>query len=351
VPLLLLASLFLWLFEPVGVVLFQCADFLLSLLWPLLEFLATLPFSHWSSPALPTLYWLSIMLGTALLLTPRRFPAKWLGLIGLLPLVLYSPDKPAKDDFWFTLLDVGQGLSAVIQTKNHTLVFDTGPKFSDSFDTGSAVVSPFLQQQGINHIDTLIISHGDNDHIGGALSLVDEITTTTILSSVPELLPAAEPCIAGQSWQWDGVTFSLLHPRSDDQGSDNNLSCVLKVSTQNKSVLLTGDIESQTEKLLVERYGQKLASTLLVAPHHGSKTSSSNAFIHAVNPEIVLFPVGYHNRYGFPKENIVDRYSTKNRTLFDSAQYGAIQYQFRPKTVSDPILWRQQVRRIWTATN
>jgi competence protein ComEC len=351
VPLLLLGSLFLWLFGPVGIVLFQCADFLLGLLWPLLEFLATLPFSHWSSPTLPTLYWLSIMLGTVLLLTPRRFPAKWLGLFGLMPLVLYSPAKPDNNEFWFSLLDVGQGLSAIIQTKNHTLVFDAGPKFSDSFNTGTAVVFPFLQQQGINHIDTLIISHGDNDHIGGALSLVDEVATNTILSSVPELLPAAKHCIAGKSWQWDGVTFSLLHPNANDQGSENNLSCVLKVSTVDKSVLLTGDIEAQTERLLIERYGENLASTLIVVPHHGSKTSSSNAFIHAVNPEIVLFPVGYRNHYGFPKDDIVNRYNTKNRMLFDSAQYGSIQYRFGPKTVSEPILWRQQAKRIWTATN
>jgi competence protein ComEC len=291
------------------------------------------------------------MIGTILLLAPKKFPAKWLGLVGLLPLVLYRPDKPAEDTFWFTLLDVGQGLSAVIQTKNHTLVFDTGPKFSDSFDTGSAVVSPFLTQQGINHIDNLIISHGDNDHIGGAASLIDEIKTNTILSSVPERLPNASHCIAGQSWQWDGVMFSVLHPYSDDQASENNLSCVLKVSTKNTSILLTGDIESHAEKLLVQRYGSKLASTLIVAPHHGSNTSSSYTFIHVVNPEIVLFPIGYRNRYGFPKENIVNRYSIKNRTLLDSAQYGAIQYKFGPQTVSGPILWRKQAKRIWTAVN
>jgi competence protein ComEC len=351
VPLLLLGSLFLWLFEPVGVVLFQCADFLLSLLWPLLEFLATLPFAHWSSPALPTLYWLSIMLGTALLLTPRKFPAKWLGLIGLMPLMLYSPDKPDKNEFWFTLLDVGQGLSTVIQTQNHTLVFDTGPRFSDSFDTGAAVVSPFLQQQGINHIDTLIISHGDNDHIGGAVSLINEVEINSILSSVPELLSTAEHCVAGQSWQWDGVMFSFLHPRPDDHGSENNLSCVLKISTGNNSVLLTGDIESKAEKLLVQRYHSQLASTLLVAPHHGSKTSSTAAFIDAVNPEIVLFPVGYRNRYGFPKDEVVARYNDQNRTLLNSAQNGAILFKFKPQTLSEPILWRHHAKRIWTSSN
>lgn len=351
VPLLLFASVALWLFEPLGIVLFHCADFILSLLWPLLSFLATLPFAQWSGPTLPNYYWLSILIGTVLLLTPRKFPAKGLGFIALMPLALYNPDKPAADEFWFTLLDVGQGLSAVIQTKNHTLVFDTGPKFSDSFDTGSAVVSPFLKQQGIQQIDTLIISHGDNDHIGGAASLVDEIATKVIFSSVPNLLATAKYCIAGQSWLWDGVTFLFLHPHSTDQGNENNLSCVLKVSTQHKSILLTGDIELETEKLLVQRYASQLASTLLIAPHHGSKTSSSHAFIHTVNPEIVLFPVGYHNRYGFPKKEVIKRYNTKNRTLLNTAQHGAIQYKFGPESISKPILWRKQAKRIWTNLN
>ncbi len=351
VPLLLLASLMVWLFEPIGVALFQLADFLLGVLWPLLEFLATLPFSQWSGPTLPTLYWLSVMTGTVLLLTPKDFPAKWLGVVGLMPLIFYSPDTPDQEEFWFTLLDVGQGLSAVIQTQNHTLVFDTGPKFSDRFNTGSAVVSPFLQQRGIDHIDLLIISHGDNDHIGGAVSLIDEINTLAIFSSVPALLPNAKHCFSGQTWQWDGVTFSMLYPNKNDGGSENNLSCVLRVSTKNNSVLLTGDIESKAEKLLVKRYGDNLSSTLLIAPHHGSKTSSSTDFIKAVDPEFVLFPVGYRNRWGFPKEEVVERYLAQNSVLYTSSEQGAIRFEFDPKTVSEPLLWRQYDRRIWTAAN
>jgi competence protein ComEC len=351
VPLLLLGSVLLWLFEPVSIVLFQLADYILSLLWPLLNYLSALPFSHWSSPTLPTFYWLSIIFGTILLLTPRQFPAKWLGFIGLLPLILYSPIKPNNDEFWFTLLDVGQGLSAVIETKNHTLVFDTGPKFSERFNTGTAVVKPFLQQQGINHIDTLIVSHGDNDHIGGAMPLLGEIVTSSVLSSVPSLLPHAQHCFAGQSWQWDGVSFEMLHPRDNDQGRENNLSCGLRVSTGNHSILLTGDIESEAEQLLVQRYDSALSSTVLVAPHHGSKTSSSIRFINAVNPKIVLFPVGYRNRYGFPKQDIVNRYRAKKIMLFDNAQSGAIQFKFTANSLSEPILWREQARQIWTASD
>lgn len=349
VPLLLLGSLLIWLIEPIGLALFQLADWLLGLLWPILQFLADLPFSHWSSPILPTFYWLSVLLGTFLLLLPHRFPAKWLGLIGLMPLFLYQPERPAEDEFWFTLLDVGQGLAAVIQTKNHTLVFDTGPKFSDNFNTGTAIVMPFLQQQGINQLDTLIISHGDNDHIGGALALINTLPIHSVISSAPELLPNAEHCFGGQSWQWDGVSFLMLHPHKNDRGSENNLSCVLKVSTANKSVLLTGDIEFKTEKLLIRRYSSKLTSTLLVAPHHGSTTSSHSAFIDAVNPDIVLFPVGYGNRYGFPKDKIVALYHAKNISTFNTAQSGAILFKINPKTISEPVLWRHQARRIWTA--
>lgn len=349
VPLLLLASVLIWLIEPIGSALFHIADWLLGLLWPIMQFLADLPFSHWSSPTLPTFYWLSVLLGTFLLLLPHRFPAKWLGLIGLMPLFLYQPERPAEDEFWFTLLDVGQGLAAVVQTKNHSLVFDTGPKFSDSFNTGTAIVMPFLQQQGINQLDTLIISHGDNDHIGGAIPLIGQIKTYSVISSVADLLPAAKHCFAGQSWQWDGVTFTLLHPRPDDIASENNLSCVLKVSTANKSVLLTGDIESKTEKLLVQRYGSKLASTLLVAPHHGSATSSSQIFLDAVDPDIVLFPVGYRNRYGFPKAKIMERYHSKNIRTFDTAQSGAILFKFKAEIITEPVLWRHQAKRIWTA--
>ncbi len=351
VPLLLLSSLFIWLFDPISNVLFQLADFIFSLLWPFLDSLASLSFSHWSRPALPLFYWLSIIIGTILLLTPRHFPAKWLGLIALLPLIFYSPNRPNKDEFWFTLLDVGQGLSAVIETKNHTLIFDTGPKFSDSFNTGTAVIKPFLQQQGIRHIDTLIVSHGDNDHIGGAIPLINDIDTSSVLSSVPELLPDATLCTSGQSWQWDGVSFAVLHPHHDDQGRENNLSCVLKVSIGEHSVLLTGDIESPAERLLVERYRSILPSTILIAPHHGSKTSSSVNFINAVSPEIVLFPVGYHNRYGFPKEEVVNRYRAKKVLFFDSAQSGAIQFKFTAHSLSQPLLWRHHAQRIWTASD
>jgi len=349
VPLLLLASLFLWLYPPIGIALLSLADQLLDFIWPILETLASLPFSHWQSATISFYYLIPVIIGCALLLGPRGFTAKWIGLFGLLPLFLFSPDKPNKGEFWFTLLDVGQGLSAVVQTQHHTLVFDTGPKFSESFNTGTAIVKPFIQSQGIKHIDTLIVSHADNDHIGGAIPLIEEIKTTTILSSTPHLLPNATPCKDGQSWQWDSVDFSIIHPAITDNGSENNLSCVLKVSNTSGSILLTGDIEKEAEQLLVERYSTKLNATVLIAPHHGSKTSSSLTFINAVSPKLALFPVGYRNRYHFPNTEVIHRYERNDIQILNTAKNGAVSIKFGTKIMSNPISYRQSHHKIWTS--
>lgn len=347
VPIILLASVLLWLVEPAGILLLQLAEQILNIVWYLLDYLATLPYSHWIISPIPTLYYFPIIIGTLLLLTPKKFPAKWLGLLGFSPLFFHSIEQPDENDFWFTLLDVGQGLSAVIQTQHHTLVFDTGPKFGSSFNTGTAIVQPFLQHQGIKQIDHLIISHGDNDHIGGAIPLINAMPVVQISSSVPELLPNAHHCYAGQSWQWDGVDFMILSPEFGDVRSENNLSCVLKVSNQTHSILLTGDIEYATEQQLVARYKELLPATVIVAPHHGSKTSSSNAFINAVQAEYVLFPVGYNNRYHFPAKRIVNRYQQQDLTMFNSAEHGAIQFKFNNQ--KDPLIntWRQSSNKIW----
>jgi len=349
VPLSLLASLLLWLIEPVGNVLLTLVDLLLTLFWPFLETVVSLPFSHWTSTRLPWFYSVPITLGIVLLLSPRGFPAKYLGLLGVLPLLFYSAERPDKGEFWFTLLDVGQGLAAVIQTEQHTLVFDAGPKFSDKFNTGTAIIQPFLQSQGINHIDRLIISHGDNDHIGGAAPLIKAMAVNTIFTSTPDKLSDASYCQPNQSWQWDKVKFTMLMPEQLNTASANNQSCVLHIENATGSVLLTGDIEKQTELWLTEHYGQALKSTILVAPHHGSNTSSKAYFIDSVNPEIVLFPVGYRNRYHFPNDKVVKRYLNRDITMLNTAQHGAIGYAFGLGELTGPITWRQHGRKIWTS--
>ena len=174
--------------------------------------------------------------------------------------------------YGFTLLDVGQGLAALVQTANHVLLYDTGPKFLDC-DAGATTVIPYLRLQGIMNIDTMVVSHGDADHIGGAASILKALSVKNILTSVPQKFypRVAQTCVAGQNWQWDGISFQILSPLKDAQLDGNNASCVLKITRREKSILLTGDIEREAEDLLINQYGTSLKSTILVAPHHGRR--------------------------------------------------------------------------------
>jgi len=255
VPLLLLSIVLLFLYEPIGFLLLDFVDWILSLFWPFLDSMVSLPFSHWTSAQIPPLYLLPIVISIALLLSPKAIPGKHLAVFGLLPLFFYYPARPDNGEFWFTLLDVGQGLAGVVQTQHHTLVFDSGAKFSDNFNTGTAIVLPFLQSQGINHIDSFIVSHGDNDHIGGALPLIEAMPVNTIITSATNKLPKAIPCLANHSWQWDHVKFRIFIAEGIDDSSTNNQSCVLHVENASGSILLSGDIEKQAEIQLVKHYG------------------------------------------------------------------------------------------------
>jgi competence protein ComEC len=246
------------------------------------------------------------------------------------------------------LLDVGQGLAAVVETRHHTLVFDTGPRFSPRFDTGEAVVVPYLRQRGWGQVNHLVISHGDTDHIGGAESLLALMPVAAISSSVPEKLDAwpVMSCRRGQAWEWDGVRFTLLHPPADSAVVRNDASCVLKVTAGKHSVLLTGDIEKSAERTLLQHDQAMLRANILVAPHHGSNSSSTMPFIEAVNPEYVLFPVGYRNRFGFPREAVVQRYQQAEVGVLDTASAGAISFSLGQGTLQ-PSRYRHTARRYW----
>lgn len=349
IPLALTGTLALFLFPAAGKSLLGLVEFLVDWAWHMLSSLAQLPFAHWqhTPPGLP---WILLALcGATLLLLPRGIPGRWLGLFLLLPALTRSPEKIAPDQYQLTLLDVGQGLASVIETHQHTLVFDTGARFSDRFDMGSAVVEPFLRHRGIHRIDTLIVSHGDNDHSGGAEALLQRIPVTTILSSVPERFGRANAhgCKAGQSWEWDGVRFEILWPIEPFSLTNNDGSCVLRISTPQGSALLPGDIGQSAETGLVMRYGDHLQSTILVAPHHGSKTSSSPEFVDKVRPRIVLFPVGYRNRYGFPRAEVIERYRQAGASIWDTATAGAITVLSHSKSGVTVSSHRQTHRRYW----
>jgi competence protein ComEC len=250
---------------------------------------------------------------------------------------MFSSDNTGlySGEYEITILDVGQGSAAVLRTKNHVMVIDSGAKFSDKLDAGSSVIVPYLRSQGINSLDNLIISHGDNDHIGGAQAIIDAYPTVTILGQGIESLKAEikQECYDGLNWQWDGVDFEILSPVIDENRSlkdlkRNNRSCVLRVKSKFGSVLFPGDAERKVENRLLKLHEKKLLSDVLIVPHHGSNTSSSSRFIDAVNPAIAIFSVGYKNRYKLPNKKVLSRYMLKNIRLVETAKSGAITILF-----------------------
>jgi len=348
VPLSLL-GIFLMMFNPtIGTIILFLSDQLLELLWKFLTILAKNDQWQWFLNINQKQFLLA-SLGVGIFLLPKGIPSRWLGCMLFLPLIFVKSERPQVGEFWFTLLDVGQGLSLVVQTKQHVLVYDTGPKFSEQFDLGSAVVVPYLRRQGVRIIDKLILSHGDNDHVGGVKSVMKAFPVTRVLSSSTKRLRylPIEKCFADTSWEWDGVKFEVLHPPRSKDEQGNNDSCVIKISTQKDSVLITGDIEKSAERLLLEEYSEELAATILIAPHHGSLTSSTVGFIQAVDPEHVFFPTGYRNRFRFPHPKVVERYKNQGTKLWNTASCGSIRVLFRQDSTRIQNCHRLDHQRYW----
>lgn len=327
------------------------AAWLTDILWPWLGFLGSHDVSMLQQHA--PLAWTLVpaAAGILLLYAPRGTPGRWVGAVLLLPLVAVRPAAPAAGEVRATLLDVGQGLSVVVRTRHHALVYDTGPSYSPTFDTGQAVVVPFLRSQGIERIDRLVISHGDNDHIGGVQSLLKAIPVDRLTAGVPEAIEdrEASACRRGDRWLWDGVEFAVLYPGSGSRRSGNNASCVIRItSAGGQRLLLTGDIEAVAERALLEDPGAMLPAEVVTVPHHGSMTSSTPAFVRAVAPDYALFPVGYRNRYRFPRAQVVERYRAAGARLFDTARHGSISVQL-PAVAGDVVTsgWRCRQRRYW----
>lgn len=331
--------------------LFQVADVLLELFWQWLRLTAAMPFNLWFIPAPPLWALLAALVGVALMLAPRGLPGRWTGVLWLLPMLLAKTPTPAAGEFRLSALDVGQGTAVVVQTQRHTLVYDTGPMFSESFDTGQAVLIPYLRASGVKRVDILLVSHGDNDHIGGAASLLDTIDTARVLSSVPERFEAgrAEYCQAGQQWTWDGVSFEILHPDPDGPRRlihGNNGSCVLRVDAANGSALLTGDIEKLAEWYLL-RAGQLTPVDLLFAPHHGSRTSSTPGFVDALQAAHVVVQAGYLNRWGFPRPDIRERYEKAGADIRITGLEGMLVYETDMSGLRLRQAYRRDKGRYW----
>jgi competence protein ComEC len=331
--------------------LIELASLLLDTLWPLLAWLGDSGVATWRQPSPPLWTVLPAVAGILLLFAPRGVPGRWAGLWLLLPMLAIRPSTPVPGEAVVTLLDVGQGLSTVVQTRNHTLVYDTGPRYSATFDTGSSVLVPWLRSRGIRHVDRLLVSHGDNDHIGGLQSVMRSMPVDRLSAGVPSEIdgyPVAA-CRQGQRWRWDGVDFSILHPPPDSTLAGNNASCVVRIESAGGHVaLLTGDIEAAVEDRLVAEQAAALRTDVLVVPHHGSLTSSTAAFVAAAGAGTVLYPVGYRNRYHFPRPEIVARYRATGARQYDTASHGAVRVSL-PADGHDlqTTAWRCVSARYW----
>ena len=323
---LLFAGLMVFFLNPAwAMVIFQAADWSFELLWQVLQFFADLPWSQWiqHQPAA----WAAVAgcVGIVLFLSPRGLPGRYLSVIYLLPLFFNFPPKPGLGEVWVTVLDVGHGLAVVVETAQHSLVYDTGPAFGES-DAGQRTLIPFLRQRGIRQLDTLVISHNDRDHRGGALSLLKEFPSKEFYASeLDQWMPSnRQNCTLGQQWQWDEVNFFMLHPSPEDGMSENDESCVLAIRVGQQQILLTGDIEQKAEQILVQRWQNQLKSTVIIAPHHGSRTSSSPEFLDQVKPNYVIYSVNHGNRFGFPHEIIRKNYQLRAVAPFYTYHSGAI---------------------------
>ncbi|HKU85554.1 MAG TPA: DNA internalization-related competence protein ComEC/Rec2 [Casimicrobiaceae bacterium] len=339
--------------------LFRVAHAILQVVMRCLEWLATSPAAAWTTHA-PREWTVGVAIaGVIWLFAPRGVPGRVLGAAWLLPLILLKPPAVPHGSVRVTVLDVGQGLAVVTATARHVLVYDAGPRYGDAADAGARIVVPFLRATGINRIDTLVVSHADSDHSGGALSLMRALPVGTIVSSLPDNHPIVvhadasvrrTRCAAGMQWTWDGVTFRLLHPRprhyDEPTRKSNDLSCVLHITAGDRRLLLTGDIEAPSEAdLLVQ--GTALAADAIVVPHHGSRTSSTAEFVAAVAPSVAIVAAGYRNRFGHPRADVLMRYRRAGAAQVRTDLAGAITLTLDSRAAPLVQGERDRRRRYW----
>ncbi len=367
-PLLFLSSLIGMMSIELGQFMIAWLDELWGLFWQYLQWLGSLPQSTVGFTGTSLVWLLSMYTFIFALLIFKSRRHKTIAFFGLLltimSLGLAVNHRPQSDQAWLTVLDVGQGQAVVVETKNHVLVYDTGPKIGSRMDGAKLAVLPYLKSQGWDKIDTLVVSHSDSDHAGGTLSLIQNMPVKEALSGQPEIMnqrlqgqlykrydkeaknsPLFSLCQSGQSWQVDGVLFEILSPDVAEIGniltSDNDLSCVLKITAGQQSVLMTGDLSQKGEALLIKQFAknpQKIKSDLLIAGHHGSKSSTSQAWLNQVAPNKVVFSAGYLNRYHFPNKAVLKRIEDKSESRpihwWNTACSGALQFEVTKSAIN-----------------
>lgn len=343
VPPLLLASALSLISQELSAVLFGFAESTLAIIWQILSRVADQDLVIYAGPVgLGAV--VSGFLGATLLLCPKGFLPRWPGLIMLIPVALPPLDLPDREELDVTVFDVGQGLSVFLRTREGAVLYDAGPRFGDRFDAGEQIVTPFIRRSKVRHLDGFVVSHMDNDHAGGAQSVMDNFTIGHLWSSEPEAIDGARSCMDGGQWSIDGVSFQLL-ALSAGGGSKNDRSCVLLVQGPGYAILLPGDIEAMTEHELAKVPLPDI--DMMLAPHHGSRSSSSPAFLNHVMPGIVVVSAGHNNRFRHPDPAVVRRYQARHARVLTTGRQGAISMRFGEKTGIRLGAARRDHRRFW----
>jgi competence protein ComEC len=312
----------------------------------------------WASVALPAPPWWTLPLalaGVAWLLAPPGWPVRWVGALWLLPMLLWPAQRPAPNEVWVTALDVGQGAAVLVESGDQVILYDTGPRYSAQSDAGGRIIAPYLRWRGISAIDLMIVSHLDSDHSGGAASLLRSLPVRRVITSMDPAHPAlagapVERCVAGQALRLSPLQIDVLHPLPADYAQKkgtNAMSCVVAIEAAGRRLLLTGDLPAREEAELVARSGPALRASLAMAPHHGSRSSSSEALVRAMGADTVFVQAGYRNRFGHPDAAVLARYQAAGGRVQRTDAGGALQWRLRIDGRDAFAAWRQQGRRYW----
>ena len=317
--------------------------------WPLIEAPARWPLATHPVAGLEPLGWTALVAGCVAALAPLPRPGRAAGAVLVLAACLSRPTPLPPATARVTVLDVGQGLAVVAETRRHALVYDAGPSFRRGNDTGRIVVVPYLQHRGIRALDVLAVSHDDDDHSGGAASVLGMLPVATLVTGPsvdPEALEAGGTishrtrCRRGERWSWDGVEFAWLHPGPGPYRRDNDSSCVLLVQAGRHSVLITGDVERAGEAELIAE-SMPGPVDVVVVPHHGSRTSSTTSFVAATRPRWAIYSVGHRNRWNFPATAVVERWEGVGARGLRTSASGATTFVLGAGHTLAPLEWRR----------
>ena len=313
------------------------------------------PLAVWSAPTPAPWVFCFALAGTLWMLAPRGWPLRWIGAVAWLPLLAGLPSRPEQGEIAVTAFDVGQGMALLIETAGHRLLYDAGPLYSPEANGGNRVIGPYLKARGIASLDGMVITHSDADHAGGALAVMQAVKVGWVASSLWSNHPivrtarASTRCVAGQRWSWDGVEFEMLHPTLASYDNPalkpNARGCTLHIRARGHSILLAADIEAAQEAQLVIGSAGKLPADVLLAPHHGSGTSSTPGFLAAVHPALGVFQVGYRNRYHHPKAEVFERYREMGIGRMRTDESGAILMHFGAQVQASG--YRAEHQRYW----